>query len=120
MNPCPPDITDTGSDASDPTTLRWIPGDRPGTATRVRLHDEDQGQDGEHGEQTVRVEQMVFHAELGWYVQKSITVTADVAGALGLALREAHCILPKTQRTGSLKLHPAMPGPNPHRTRRNA
>src|SRR5688572_26618099 len=72
--------------------LATIPGPHPGTALRVRA---ECGQDG-----YVRLEQLAYNNGLGWYVQKSFTIPAELLCAVATQLRKADCLMPRPDRGG--------------------
>jgi hypothetical protein len=67
--------------------LAVLPGERPGTALRVRV---EAGRDG-----YVRLEQLAHNADLGWYVQKSFCIPGEMLAALIPQLRKADCLIPR-------------------------
>ena len=77
--------------------LTVLPGERPGTALRVRV---EAGREG-----YVRLEQLAHNADLGWYVQKSFCIPGEMLAALIPQLRKADCLIPK--RRGNAGGHAA-------------
>src|SRR5687768_18477573 len=67
--------------------LAVLPGERPGTALRVRV---EAGRDG-----YVRLEQLAHNADLGWYVQKSFCIPGEMLAGLIPQLRKADCLIPR-------------------------
>lgn len=67
--------------------LAVLPGQRPGTALRVRV---EAGREG-----YVRLEQLAHNADLGWYVQKSFCIPGEMLSALIPQLRKADCLIPR-------------------------
>src|SRR5215213_8170581 len=72
--------------------LAVLPGERPGTALRVRV---EAGRDG-----YVRLEQLAHNADLGWYVQKSFCIPGGMLAALIPQLRKADCLIPRPSGGG--------------------
>ena len=83
--------------------LATIPGPYPGTAIRVRA---ECGQDG-----YVRLEQIAHDAGLGWYVQKSFTIPAEIVTAVTTQLRKADCLMPRRSGPDGHTPHVLFPGP---------
>jgi len=81
--------------------LALIPGDEPGTAIRVRV------QPGMGG--YVRLEQLAYNADMGWYTQKSFCIPGDMLATLVPQLRKANCLIPATPHCGAAPL--VFPGP---------
>jgi hypothetical protein len=67
--------------------LVTIPGSTPNTALRVHV---ESSQDG-----YVRLEHLAYDAGMGWYVQKSFIIPAEMLHALLPHLRKADCLMPK-------------------------
>lgn len=70
--------------------LATLPGAKPGTAIRVCF---EAGQSAQ-----VRLEQLAHSEGLGWYVQKSFCIPAEMLGALIPQLRKADCLVPQAAR----------------------
>lgn len=81
--------------------LALIPGDEPGTAIRVRV------QPGVSG--YVRLEQLAYNADMGWYTQKSFCIPGDMLATLVPQLRKANCLIPATPHRDADPLK--FPGP---------
>jgi hypothetical protein len=73
--------------------LAVLPGERPGTALRVRV---EAGRDG-----YVRLEQLAHNADLGWYVQKSFCIPGEMLATLIPQLRKADCLIPRSRGRGA-------------------
>ena len=63
--------------------LAVLPGE-PGMALRVRVEAGARGY--------VRLEQLAYNAELGWYAQKSFCIPAHMLAAVATELRKADCL----------------------------
>jgi hypothetical protein len=89
--------------------LAVLPGERPGTALRVRV---EAGRDG-----YVRLEQLAHNTDLGWYVQKSFCIPGEMLAALIPQLRKADCLIPRTRGHGAGNASgdpiPMFPAPSP-------
>ena len=85
--------------------LAVLPGERPGTALRVRV---EAGRDG-----YVRLEQLAHNADLGWYVQKSFCIPGEMLRALIPQLRKADCLIPRGHRSGHVPSDPIPMFPAP-------
>ena len=85
--------------------LATIPGPDPGTAIRVRA---ECGPDG-----YARLEQLAHDPALGWYVQKSFTIPAELVTAIAAQLRKADCLMPRPRRRGRQASHLVFPSPTP-------
>ena len=72
--------------------LTTLPGPKPGTALRVRYDGDPDG--------CVCLEQLAYSAGLGWYVQKSLTIPAEMLPQLIPQLRKADCLRPRPMRIG--------------------
>ena len=83
--------------------LATIPGEQPGTATRVHV---EGGPDG-----YVRLEQLAHDERLGWYVQKSFIVPGDALGALIPQLRKADCLISPCRPQGGRTARHALSAP---------
>lgn len=83
--------------------LATVSGQHPGTAIRVCA---ETGQDG-----YVRLEQLAHDKGLGWYVQKSFTVPADLLSAVAAQLRKADCLMPRRCHCGGQDAHVLFPAP---------
>jgi len=97
--------------------LITIPGERPGTALRVRI---ESGVDG-----YVRLEQLAYSAGMGWYTQKSFCIPAEMLGDLVPQLRKADCLIPRARKLRAdgdpIRLPlPAIPSDSNRRERREA
>jgi hypothetical protein len=66
--------------------LLTVPGTEPGTAFRLFA---ETSQDG-----YVRLQQLAFDAGLGWYVQKTMVIPADVLKVILPQLRKTQCLMP--------------------------
>jgi len=66
--------------------LLTVPGTEPGTAFRLFA---ETSQDG-----YVRVQQLAFDAGLGWYVQKTMVIPANVLKMMLPQMRKAQCLMP--------------------------
>ncbi len=71
------------------TELAVIEGTAPGGAMRVRVEP--------NGEGYVRLEQLAWSPDMGWYCQKSFVIPAPLVRELITALRKADCLLPQTR-----------------------
>jgi hypothetical protein len=70
--------------------LATIPGAAPGTALRVRVEPSLHGY--------VRLEQLAYSPDLGWYTQKSFCVPGEIIRQLIPHLRKADCLIPRPPR----------------------
>lgn len=70
------------------TELAVIEGTAPGSAMRVRIEP--------NGEGYVRLEQLAWSPDMGWYCQKSFVIPAPLVRELITTLRKADCLLPQT------------------------
>jgi hypothetical protein len=71
------------------TELATLDGGEPGGALRVRVEPAAQG------EGYVRLEQLAWSADLGWYCQKSFIIPGPLVRSLVTELRKADCFLPR-------------------------
>lgn len=88
--------------------LDILPGPEPDMAIRICLCP---GQKSH-----VRLEQLAYSCSVGWYVQKSFQVPAEMLPLLAQQLRKAHCLMPQgpSRPLAShppLRLGPAAPPP---------
>ncbi len=67
-----------------------LPGREPGTALRVTVEDAAQHQQGEPG--YVKLEQLAYARDMGWYTQKSFRVPAEMVRALISTLNQADAL----------------------------
>jgi len=68
-------------------TLKVIPGVKPGTAIRVCAHHADAGY--------VRLEHLAYNPGVGWYVQKSFVIPAELLNEVSRELRKADSLMPR-------------------------
>jgi len=97
--------------------LAVIPGERPGTAIRVRVDSTREG--------FARLEQLAFQKDLGWYTQKSFCIPREMVRAVAGELQKADCLLPHEAdqaSAGRMAVQPDLPASAPLRLaeRRNA
>lgn len=85
--------------------LVTLPGYKPGTAIRLCLQN---GQDA-----TIRLEQLAHSDGLGWYVQKTFSIPADMLSTLIPELRKADCLIPRTPKSMRLYTGPDLPSSLP-------
>ncbi len=71
--------------------LATLEGSDPGSAMRVRV------EPVAGGEGYVRLEQLAWSTDLGWYCQKSFIIPGSLVRALVTELRKADCFLPKAK-----------------------
>jgi|SRR5687767_6871553 len=83
--------------------IATIPGPHPGTALRVRA---ELGHDG-----YVRLEQLAHNPGLGWYVQKSFTIPAEMLTVLIPQLRKVDCLMPRRDHRSGRDSHIMLPVP---------
>jgi hypothetical protein len=69
--------------------LITLPGASPDTALRVRVEPNLHGY--------VRLEQLAYSDDLGWYTQKSFCIPGELLAAVATQLRKADCLIPKPQ-----------------------
>jgi len=81
--------------------LGTVAGCEPDTAIRVRV---EPGMAGH-----VRLEQLAYNGELGWYTQKSFCIPAEAMQTLLPLLKQANCLLPASPNaaTPGAAAHPA-------------
>ena len=84
------------------TELAVIEGSAPGSAMRVRIEP--------NGEGYVRLEQLAWSPDMGWYCQKSFIIPAPLVRDLITTLRKADCLLPQNH-AASAHLDPLAPIP---------
>jgi hypothetical protein len=56
----------------------------------------------------VRLQQMAHDAGVGWYVQKTFIVPAEMLGALATQFRKADCLMPKARPVAGAMLMTTM------------
>ncbi len=83
--------------------LATIPGTEPGTALRISV---EPGREG-----YVRLEQLAYNTNLGWYTQKSFCIAGALLDQLVPALRKAECLIPDSKRPTRDIPHIVYPAP---------
>lgn len=67
--------------------LAVLPGATPDSALRIRVEPNLHGY--------VRLEQLAYSDDLGWYTQKSFCIPGELLSQVATQLRKADCIIPK-------------------------
>lgn len=88
------------------TELAVIDGSAPGSAMRVRIEP--------NGEGYVRLEQLAWSPDMGWYCQKSFIIPAPLVRDLITTLRKADCLLPQNHNDSHTPLPFRATAPLPH------